>query len=162
MDSITTYPIVNKEFDNKVITYIGYVNWGEHLIVFTNNLEVYMVPTGRERSTPVKLNYSFPPIIKRVSACDEIGEFAILSSNSILFFNAVTGEFKRKMDFPNEDLVSCRVPRGTKILLVFGPKKLFFVDLDNFQIAYTEQLDLSSKEEWQFFFTGTDKFLTFA
>ena len=77
-----------------------------------------------------------------------------------MFFESGTGKFKRKIDFPNENLNSCRTPRGTKILMVFSQKKMFFVSLDTFTVIHTEILDPNGKEQYEYFFRGSNKLIT--
>jgi hypothetical protein len=57
-----------------------------------------------------------------------------------------------------EKLNYSRVPTGTKVLLVLSEKKLFFVEIDSLKVFHTETL--TNNEAWQYYFIGTNKFMT--
>jgi hypothetical protein len=145
MSSIHSYPITDKAFASKTV-----------------NLVCYLVPSGRERSKPKELSHKFEGqnVPKMIYPCDEIGEFAVLAAQTIMFFDSKSGAFKRKIEFKTPDLVRCKVPRGTKVMMVFSPKHLYFISLETFKIIQTESLLVANDEQWKYFFNGTNKFIT--
>lgn len=81
-----------------------------------------------------------------------------MTKSIIYFFDSQTNQFKRKLELPVEKLNYSKVPSGTKIVIVLSSKKLFFVEIDSLKVFHTETL--TSEEVWQYYFIGTNKFMT--
>ena len=117
-----------------------------------------MAQSEQRTSKPVELKHAFDSAVLRSSACDENGEYALMTKNTIYFFDSATNQFKRQLSFDVDKLNYSRVPQGTKVVIVLSDKKLFFVEVDTLKIIHTETL--TNNEKWVYYFVGTNKFMT--
>lgn len=148
------------------ITYMSYVKYGSRLATFFEDktLVLYLTNWPNYGKATVS-NYKFDETPLNIGQCDEVGLFAVLVEKKVLFFDNEENKLIKEFEFSEEDvkdnpLISCRSPTGTKVLLVFSPKKIFFIDLETLERITIQEIPKASPETWLYFLSGTNYFLT--
>lgn len=148
------------------ILYMSYIDYGTKLATFFDDNTLILYKTAwPDYNQAVVSDYEFDERPLNVGQCDGVGLFAILLSRKVLFFDSKTAVMKKSYEFPDTEisgdpLVSCRSPDGTKTLLIFSPKKIFFLDIESMEMVTVEEIDPTTQSSWLYFLSGTDKFLS--
>lgn len=168
-EKIITYQISTEpRTKNGTIHYMSYVKYGRRLATFYEDKTLVLYRTKTKEATgkqAIVSDYKFDEMPLNIGQCDEVELFAVLMKQEVLFFDVRTSKMVKSYKFKDEDvkdngLISCRSPSGTKVLLIFSPKKVFFLDLTSLQMITIEEIDAASPSKWLYYLSGTDHFLT--